>query len=691
MSSYPKGLDLVTLNGQQYAVDPEFGETSYVSSAQQQFNEEDRQVFWASWTQRAFHNGERMAHILSKEDVDAFRYHDGEGVDVGMLAEWGEVKIQPALSRSFAVQSATMPMAVSSDGTTLVVGLTASPWVKTWTVADGWVSASSGLSAAVTDIMAVGSTFYAVSGGVPKTSTDAGATWTAITGMHVANDTTNTSTAANMSDLATGYTLADELDDDVTAHLLSTVFHISATTATDFGGTPATEAALVTKVNLLRSDMISHFGNATVHYVADTVNADLATATTAATDTATAQTLINLLKTYWNTHQYAKHSSVVGLAYANGDVYLLKSGTGVGRVYNHTQDKDVSNITGSFIAGYRENIYWGADSRLYLYNGRSVTLYNSLPSGYIMTGLIPYRGILFILGYFKLRTGKKNAIYYILQGTENHLYAVGDSTTAGIVQALAGYDDEIFFASPKRGGADRYDYTNGGVASGPATGTAMVVPFKSMALCEGYLWIGRYDNAVDTDGVWQADVIVPSTYRATGWITTPSYDFNYPNQQKLYRDIRVEHKALTTGQSIVVAYSLDMGANWVTAVTSNTVGATSATTTLSNIKANSIKLKATLTAGASATTTPTLTKLVVRGAPVSESKWMWRLKLRVLPRFGGNTLFSAVKAAYAAQAQLDFIDTDESTYKVIISDCQIVRTPSKKDDLGYIIAELREV
>ena len=176
MSSYPKGLDLVTLNGQQYAVDPEFGETSYISSAQQQFNEEDRQVFWASWTQRAFHNGERMAHILSKEDVDAFRYHDGEGVDVGMLSEWGEVKIQPALSRSFAVQSATMPMAVSSDGTTLVVGLTASPWVKTWTVAAGWVSASSGLSAAVTDILAVGSTFYAVSGGARKTSTDAGAT-----------------------------------------------------------------------------------------------------------------------------------------------------------------------------------------------------------------------------------------------------------------------------------------------------------------------------------------------------------------------------------------------------------------------------------------------------------------------------------------------------------------------------------
>lgn len=119
---------------------------------------------------------------------------------------------------------------------------------------------------------------------------------------HKAVDATNTTAANNMSSLATGYVLADELDDDVTAHLLSTVFHLVATTAADFGGTPATEGALRTKVNLLRTAMIAHFGSATVHSVADAENLRLATATTVGSDEASDQTLINLLKTYWNSH-----------------------------------------------------------------------------------------------------------------------------------------------------------------------------------------------------------------------------------------------------------------------------------------------------------------------------------------------------------------------------------------------------
>lgn len=570
MGSYSNGLDTISLNGQEYAVDPEFGEVSYVQSPQPQFVDQDKQVFWTSWTQRAFHNGERLPNILSEDDLAAFRYHDGEGVDVGMLADWGEVKVQPSLSRSLAVQSATMPMAVSSTGTTLLVGLTASPWVKIWTSAAGWVNATSGLSAAVTDLLAVGTTFYAVSGGVPMTSTDAGDTWSALSG---------------------------------------------------------------------------------------------------------------------------SHTSVVGIAYANGDVYLLKSGAGADRVYNHTQAENVSSITGSFIAGYRENIYWGADSRLYLYNGRSVTLYDQLPPGFILTGLFPYRSILFITGYYKVRGGKHGAVYYLIQGSENHLLSwkqAYDVTSDYSLAAMAGYDDEVFFANGKRGGADRYDMA-GGISCGPATGTAMVIPFKSMAVCEGYLWIGRYDNTVGTDGIYQADLHAPSAYRATGYLTSPTYDFNYPNQNKLFRDIRVEHKALTTGQSVAVSYSLDMGASWVAAITSNTVAATSKSATLSNIKANTIKLKATLTSGASSTTTPTLTKLVVRAAPVTEAKYMWRIRVMINPKFDGAALISALKTAYAAQAQLAFIDVDASTANVIISDCQIVRKPSPDKNYGYAMIELREV
>jgi hypothetical protein len=125
---------------------------------------------------------------------------------------------------------------------------------------------------------------------------------TAFVAGHKAADTTNTNSQANMSSLATGYVLADEMDDDVTAHLLSTVFHLAATTADDFGGTPAAEGTLRTKVNLLRTAMIAHFGSTTAHSVADVANATLAAATTPGSDEATDQTLINLLKTYWNSH-----------------------------------------------------------------------------------------------------------------------------------------------------------------------------------------------------------------------------------------------------------------------------------------------------------------------------------------------------------------------------------------------------
>lgn len=132
---------------------------------------------------------------------------------------------------------------------------------------------------------------------------------------HIVDDDTNLSTANNMSSLATGYVLADELDDDVTAHLLSTSFHAVATVAADFGGTPAAEAALRTKVNLLRTAMIAHFGNAAVHGgTADSINAALATATTVGSDEASDQTLINLLKTYWNSHCAVGDATAADLA-----------------------------------------------------------------------------------------------------------------------------------------------------------------------------------------------------------------------------------------------------------------------------------------------------------------------------------------------------------------------------------------
>lgn len=119
---------------------------------------------------------------------------------------------------------------------------------------------------------------------------------------HKAADTTNTSTADNMSSLATGYVLADELEADLIAHAALAASHIAVATIADLAGTPDSEALLVAKVNLIRTAMIAHFGATANHYVADVENVRLATATTPATNEGSAQTCINLLKTYWNSH-----------------------------------------------------------------------------------------------------------------------------------------------------------------------------------------------------------------------------------------------------------------------------------------------------------------------------------------------------------------------------------------------------
>jgi len=133
-------------------------------------------------------------------------------------------------------------------------------------------------------------------------------------GGHKEDDATNLASSDNMSDLATGYVLADELDDDVIAHLASTTFHAAADTVYDFGGTPNSEGTLVTKVNLLRTAMAAHFASTACHSVADSINVALVAATTIATNTASAQTLINLLKAYWNSHCAVGDATAADLA-----------------------------------------------------------------------------------------------------------------------------------------------------------------------------------------------------------------------------------------------------------------------------------------------------------------------------------------------------------------------------------------
>jgi len=554
----------VTIDGTTYALST-YHERPYRRFAQSSIVGQDKERYWSTWPQRTWHGGERMQRILDAADMEAGRYHDGEGVNV---SEWGQVTLQPALTRSLAISSDTLPIVVNAAGTTAIAGITATPYIKIGTyngTTITWANPSSNPGAAVTKLLVAGSAIYAVtSGGKVFSSADSGATWAEVG---------------------------------------------SYTTAT-------------------------------------------------------------------------------GLAYVNNKLYVLKGAT---EVYNHTDSETVCSYGGTHIAGFRDNLYWASDHRLWTYDGNADYEYVKFPQGFNVTGLYPYRMAMWVLGYYKVQGGYKGSIHYIMPGTENHLYTLGDYSADHRIYACSGDDNEVWFASPKRGGADRYDLEQGGISSGPATGTAMYIPPGSMASLEGFLLIGRYDNVGATDGIYAADVASPAAYRATGWFTSPAFDFGYPYDEKVMRAIRINHKRLAANESIKVEYSLDMGVTYHYVGTSSILGATSCEWKLTDpCVGDSIKLKITLVAGTTAGTTPTLRTVTVQGAPRLPNRWQWELALSAYRRNRGAQDKEDLEVSFNKAMPVTFVDRDNQAYTVTIEDIEFQEMMVDKDS-AVIVLTLREV
>jgi hypothetical protein len=122
--------------------------------------------------------------------------------------------------------------------------------------------------------------------------------------VHKIPDVTNTCGAAADNDSTDVYVLANDLIDQIIAHIGSTTHHVTAT-ATITHTDATTEETATTLVNLIRTSLIAHLGtgtNALHGGVQDTVNSALAVLTTAATNAATNKTLVNLLRTYYLAH-----------------------------------------------------------------------------------------------------------------------------------------------------------------------------------------------------------------------------------------------------------------------------------------------------------------------------------------------------------------------------------------------------
>jgi len=172
----------IYLGGVGFYLDPTERSGAYQKRPQEGWiGQESATSFWRTWAMRSFHGGERQHRILSQEDLNSYQYDTAAGLD--LTSRWGETKLQPALASAFTTSTGgACPMVVTSDGTRVIVGLPATPFITIF-YNGSWADATSVAgSGAVTDLSVAGTTIYAVRGGHVYQSTDNGANWTLVAG-----------------------------------------------------------------------------------------------------------------------------------------------------------------------------------------------------------------------------------------------------------------------------------------------------------------------------------------------------------------------------------------------------------------------------------------------------------------------------------------------------------------------------
>lgn len=642
----------VYIQGQGYLLDGEYGDKAYSEDPIDVYVGAGGETPWQAWSMRSFHGGERQEFILSEDDAKNSQYYRAEGL---RLDKFGQATLQPALERSLAVQSTSMPMAVTTDGARLIVGLSVSPYIKYWTSAGGWANATSVAgSGAVTDIVVIGSVLYAIRGGALITSADSGATWSALT------YTPRIIASISVGSGGNGYVSAP------------TVVIESET------GTGATATASVAngKVTLITVNVggSRYDDNPTIRLEGGGGSGASAYAVT-------------------GLGSPTAYSGAISLATVNQDLYVGFSTSGV---FNHTDSRWVKiGGAATSMCGYQEDLYWIEDRRLWRYNGRAAFEFDTLPQGFNGTLLFPYRSALFIIGYYKEQGGYRNACYYLWQSSESHLCSWGDYNADNRSYAACGSDDEVWFSVAARGGADRYDFTYGGLTCAPAWGAAGLIPYKAMAYCDGYLFVGRYGNVAGTDGIYIADISSPSTYRVSGWLESSEYDFDFADDEKILHSVSVYHRPLATGESIDFYYSIDGGLTWIEHGASFVEGTTRMVWQFPNLRFETIRWKVIL--HGPGTSTPTMRRVTVRACAVANAKWEWKMHLalsKIASRSGrtrrGYAALAALKTAYEQQIPVSFVDRIGRMHTALVKECIIDSTAADRKS-AYVYVELLEI
>jgi hypothetical protein len=120
--------------------------------------------------------------------------------------------------------------------------------------------------------------------------------------VHCVEDGTNTISSPNATTDGSLHTLLNEMKTDCNAHFADATVHDAADTANAIAaGNASDEATSVTLVNELWLDLVAHTIESGVHFTHDTFTA--LTNPVIATNYATAKTLANLLKAFYEAHR----------------------------------------------------------------------------------------------------------------------------------------------------------------------------------------------------------------------------------------------------------------------------------------------------------------------------------------------------------------------------------------------------
>jgi hypothetical protein len=638
-------IPYIKLNGEKYELDTDPDVTAYQELPQEIWQAPAQVGFWQSWVMRSWHGGERVTRILTAEDLDKFTYHDGEGVDV---STWGEISLQPACARSLTVSSATLPMCTTNDGSAVLVGhvVTSAKYLNRFTGNPGsWTGITTPNAGAVTDIITgKGQNMYGVQLNRVIESTDNGATWANSTKGRVATGTATAGGATTIT-LAVGSSAVDDYYNGMQIYITSGQGVGQLRTITDYVG--STRVATV-------ATWSSNPNNTSVYDILS-----------AATPT-----------------------DMVALAFCANELYAL--GPLSLKHWDGSAWQTDATWGGTCMCTYGEEVYWAQDTRVFRWNGTSSYEVDAMPNGFTITGLFPYRNLLVLTGYYLVQGGKKGSIYYMLDGRDAHLYNVGsyDGSSDYTINAMAGGDDEIYLANQKRGGADRYDLTKGGLSCGPAWAAKGVIPFKSMAFHNGKLLIGRYDGVGGTDGVYVSNVTIPTAFVASGWVTTPEMDFLFPVSKKLFNTIQVLTRSLAVSERVKMEYSLDGGTTYSVAGYVEGTGVTGKEFRITNANGSTVKLRITLEGPG--TSTPKVVLVRVDAQPVGEPLYYWALSLALYSVRGGRNAILELRKAYKSRSVLNFEDVYGESHSVII-DQQASKIPIGDRWTAKVQVRLKEV